>query len=558
MDDTQTADSARYVSDYAAILRRRWWIIALCILLGALGGFGLSLVQSKVYDASTLVVVKDTSLSDSSQQAGSRTNSGINLDTEAQLAKSQAVADQAKAMLKSSTSVYQLTQAVTVSVPANTQLLSISFSAATPKAAQAGSHAFAVAYLANRGVQAQNELNAQVASLKKQRAALDAQLVTVSAQIAALPTNAPQRQSAAANQGILSNQISALANRLSPLLATSVNPGYISTDALLPSQPSSPNKLLDIGSGLFAGLLIGLALALLVDRRDRRLHNAGEVRALDGLPVLLELTRGKLPTAVAGRSTPLGQHFGRLRNGVLSTLAMPADVARGEQTRSHVVLMLGASPGAATGVVAANLCAALARPGHPVTLLCTDPQSPSPALLGVTGDRGLSDLLSADADIGEVQQPSPVSPGVYVVVPGTTAEDDELVGDRIGGVIDALLAYSEYLVIEARPARSSAEGQALAGLAQESFIVLETHRSRRDDVSAALRQFDQVGAPLAGVVVVPEAKAMRREPGRRGSSAGDGTPAPRSGSTGSTRVTGGREATEPESVTARTGPTPRT
>ncbi len=554
MDETQTADPARFVSDYAAILRRRWWLIGLCMVLGALGGFGLSLVQPKVYEANTQVYVQATGAPDSGQQVGSRTNSGINLDTEAQLVQSLVVANRAKTLLKSASTVYTLTQAVTVTVPPNSQVLTISFAAATPKAAQAGSHAFAAAYLANRTVQAQKDLSAQVASLQKQRVALDAQLVTVSAQVAALPTNAPQRKSAEANQGVLSNQITALANRLSPLLATTVTPGSIISDALLPSQPSSPNKLLDIGSGLFAGLLIGLALALLVDRRDRRLHSVAEVRALTGLPVLLELTRGKLPTAVAGRSTPEGQHFGRLRNGVLATLVRPADVARGDQARSHVVLMLGASPGAATGVVAANLCAALARPGHPVTLLCTDPQSPSPALLGVTGDRGLSDLLGADADIGEVQQPSSVSPGVYVVVPGTTAEDDELVADQIGGVIDALLAYSEYLVIEARPAGTSAEGQALAGLAQESFVVLETRRSRREDLSAVVRQFDQVGAPLAGVVVVPEAKPIRRGAGRRDPSAG----ATRSGSTGSTRATVGRGETLPESVSARSGPPPRT
>jgi len=397
----------------------------------------------------------------------------------------------------------------------------------------------------------------------------------VSAQVAALPSNAPQKQSAQANQGILSNQISDLANRLSPLLATQVTPGSIVSDALLPTQPSSPNKLLDVASGLFGGLLIGLALALLVDRRDRRLHNMAEVRASTDLPVLLELTRRKLPIAVADRSSAQAQPFGRLRNAVLSTLANPAAPARGPQARPNVVLMLGAAPGAGAGVVAANLCAALARPGHPVTLLCADPQSPSPSLLGVTGARGLSDLLNADADIAEVQQPSSVAPGVYVVVPGTTADADELVADRIGGVVDALLAYSEYLVIETRPARSSAEGQALAGLAQESFVVLETGRSRREDVSSVIRQFHQVGAPLAGVVVVRHAKRSRTS-GQRSAPASDGrgarpgssgpdaavgaasrSEAPGATASGATAVDVDRSDARSDGVTARTGPTPR-
>jgi succinoglycan biosynthesis transport protein ExoP len=556
MDEMQMADGPRVVADYAAVGRRRWWIIAAAIVVGIVAGVALSLVQSKVYESSTSVLVEATTAVDTTQPTGARTNSGINLDTEAQLVKSELVAIRTKALLRSPAQVLDLLQQLNVTVPPNTDVLVVTFKAPTPKAAQAGSHAFAQAYLDQRRANAKTDLDGQIASLTAIKNTLDAQLKAVSGQVAALPANSAEREKAQAEQGILSNQIQQIGAKLSPLQAaeSQITPGNVINDANLPTSPSKPNLYINLGSALFAGLLLGLALALLAERRDGRLHEASEVRAQTDLPVLVEVPHRELTPTLAGRSMPAARYYGRLRNAVLSVLAKQPRTAPGGQARSNVVLMLGASPGHGPGVVAANLCAALVRPGNPVSLLCADPQSSSPAVLGVTGTRGLSDLLRSDADIGDVQQPSPLCPGVYVVVPGTNADADELVPERLASIVDALLAYSEYLIIETRPARRSAEGQALAGLAQMSFVVLELRKSRREDVGEVVRQFDQVGAPLAGVVVVPEVK---RPPVtlQASTDAAGRTPAPgpaRPGTQGPRPSPGVR----PDSP-ARVGPTPR-
>jgi len=514
MDDLQTVGSSRPAVDYTTMLRRRWWILVPGVVLGIVAGVVLSRVQAKVYESSTYVLVKATSAVEGAEPVGARTNSGINLDTQAQLVKSELVATRAKALLRSPAQISDLIKQLAVTVPPNTQVLVVTFKAPKPKDAQAASHAFAQAYLDQRHADVKQDLDAQIASLTQQKAALEAQLATISGQIAGLPANSVAREKAQADSGIVSNQIQTLGTRLSPLVATKsqIAAGNIINDAKLPARPSKPNLFINIGSGLFAGLLLGLALALFAERRDGRLHEAAEVRAQTALPVLVEVPHRQSAAVLVGRSSPAARYYGMLCNAVLSVLGKQPSTARGDQARSNVVLMLGASPGRGPGVVAANLCAALARLGGPVALLCVDPQSPSPALLGVTGGRGLSDLLRADADIGDVQQPSPVCPGVYVVVPGTTAEADELVPERLAGIVDNLLAYSEYLIIETRSARLSAEGQALAGLAQMSFVVLELRKSRREDIGEAVRQFDQVGAPLSGVVVVPQVKAAPATP----------------------------------------------
>jgi len=517
MDDIATTDGAPTVSNYLAVLRRRWWIIALGLVLGIAGGVALTLVQPKVYAATTSVLVKPTGVD--SGDAQGRTNSGINLDTEAQLVKSQLVAGLAKTVLKSPSTLNTLLATVTATVPPNTQVLAITYEAGTPAGAQAGSRAFAVAYLMQRANQANKDLKDRIAGLTAQKTVLDKQVAAAAESASALPPTSPEHDKAQATLGILQNQSAQLGGQLNPLLATKPQAGEIISEPSLPTSPTSPNVLINMAGAIFAGLLIGLAIALLVNRLDKRIESAADLAARTDVPVLVEIPREEFRAAVASRLTRHGRHFGQLRNAVLSLLTTHSHaegaVPRSD-SRARVVHVLGASPGNGTGIVAANLCAVLARQGHPVTLVCADPESSSPEVLGVTGTRGLTDLLGNRADIAEAQQRSPVCPNVYVVVAGTLADGTgELVPEDVGGFVDALLAYSDLVVIETSPARDSAEGQALAGLAEITLGVVELRRTRHDDVLEMARQFSQVDAPLAGLIVVPQLRAaatVHREP----------------------------------------------
>ena len=116
--------------------------------------------------------------------AGGRTKGTINLDTEAQLVGSGAVAVKAAALLRSTTNPLELAHAVSVEVPANTTVLVISFEADTPQKAQAGSHAFAEAYLRNREQTARSGLDSQIKSLSLKIRQLTINLTSINARLA--------------------------------------------------------------------------------------------------------------------------------------------------------------------------------------------------------------------------------------------------------------------------------------------------------------------------------------------------------------------------------------
>ena len=65
------------------------------------------------------------------------------------------IATAAQKLLKVTTPPDQLAANVTVTVPPNTTVLTLTYAAGAPKEAQSGSHAFAIAYLQNRQATAQ-------------------------------------------------------------------------------------------------------------------------------------------------------------------------------------------------------------------------------------------------------------------------------------------------------------------------------------------------------------------------------------------------------------------
>lgn len=263
-------------SDYGSRLRRRWWMVA----LGAMLGLGLALIltsiQQEVYTSETLVLVKPAGVQQAALASAGR-NAELNLDNEVQIIRSTAVASAAKDLLRSLEEPEELSNNLSVTVPPNTQVMSMVYEAPTPQGAQQGSHAFAQAYLETRADAATAEIDAQVKSLRRQIDDTNQQLEEVSGTVASLPANSPTRAFAQAQQQVLTSQITGTNAKLSPLLTSGVDPGSIIDDAKLPTEPARPILPLNLASGLLIGLLLGVAAALLTGRRDSRYrHDAGQ------------------------------------------------------------------------------------------------------------------------------------------------------------------------------------------------------------------------------------------------------------------------------------------
>jgi Mrp family chromosome partitioning ATPase/capsular polysaccharide biosynthesis protein len=493
------------LSHYLGAFRRHWWIALVATGAGLGGGAVLTQAMPKVYESSASVLVE--SVGQDTNAEGGRTKGTVNLDTEAQLVGSGAVAVKATTLLRSDMSPIELAKSVSVQVPANTTVLVITFKADDPREAQAGSHAFAEAYLRNREETARAQLDKRIRSLNLKVRQLTTVLTGINAKLAVAAKGSSTESNLQSLRNNSQNQLNSLTGRLNELTTTMVGGGSIISDSRLPEEPTSPNAWLNIGTGGMLGLLLGLGLAYLRERFDRRLVTPNDVRDRGRVPVLAALDERSTPhfDDVLQPYGPGGRVFNRLRNEVLA--AMHSD--------DRIIVVTGTSRGSASTLVAANLAAALARTGSEVVLIGAHlPDSvidaaPLARMFGVSAMPGLSDLLAGRVSLSRALQRTPRIPSLRVVTTGGAATAAGLMqSQRLKDTLQTLREQGGYVVIEAPSTSSSADAQSLASLADAAILAVELRRSKRPALVDATEQLQRVGTRLLGAVVLPRLAAM--------------------------------------------------
>jgi capsular polysaccharide biosynthesis protein len=515
---TNTASTESYdFADYLSVLRRRWKTIAGWTLAGLLVAAAYLAVGPKTYTATAKVYVTSNA-ANSQTLFGSKTTTVVNMDNEAQVVQSTSVSKQAKKILGSSLTPSALLRPVSVAVPANTQVMLISCSESSPAAAARCAEAFANAYLVVRQRAASQKVQGEIGADQLREKALENELQTIEGSLGGLKPGDT-------GYGALHAKLANVSSRLNPLRAAIASlgasnyysAGSIITDAIRPSSPSSPRKLLYGPSGLMAGLLIGLGLAFLAERRDDRLHAPADIERYLGVPVLASLGRrpAEFPHALVARHSDYGRTFSELaRTGA-------AELGDGQ----HAILVTG-SPDA--GLVGANFAAVLARTRGDVVLVLPDPLATKvPLLARTTSGRGpgLGDVLAGAATVTEAMRPFPGVRRLSVIVGGEYADlVEDLPSDRAARLMSELQAQAAFVVFAA----SAADEAAMLGLAEfadAAILVTENGRTRRAEVATWLRGLHQMRARVLGVVALPpggrregkrswdDAPVQRAEPG---------------------------------------------
>jgi Mrp family chromosome partitioning ATPase len=488
------------LSHYLGVFRRHWWVVLLATLLGLGLAAAFTQVVPKVYESSTSVLVQ--AVNGDANATGGRTKGTINLDTEAQLVVSGAVAVKAATLLRSPVPPTELARDASVEVPANTTVLVIRFEAGTPEGAQAGSHAFAEAYLRNREETARSLLDQRIKTLTTKIKQLTTDLTGINTRLAKSKAGSSDRSNLESLRSNSQNQLNSLTGQLNEQTTATVDAGSIISDARVPESPTSPNAMLNMATGTMVGLLLGLCLAFARERFDRRLRTAADVRDRGRIAILAALDERTTPSFddVLQPYGPGGRVFNRLRNEVLASL----------RTGDQIIVVTGASRGSATTLVAANLAAALARTGSDVVLIGAHlPDSvvdaaPLARMLGVSTMPGLSDLLAGRIGLNKAMQRTPRIPSLRVITTGGAATAAGLMqSQRLRDTLEALRRQAGYIVIEAPSTSSSADAQSLASLADAAILAVELRRSRRPALLDAAEQLSRVGTKLLGAVVLP-------------------------------------------------------
>jgi uncharacterized protein involved in exopolysaccharide biosynthesis/Mrp family chromosome partitioning ATPase len=505
MSDSSRTDYFE-LADYAALLRRRAWIVIVLACLGALGGVAYAKTAPKTYTASAEVEV--LALPNNTNQTGGRTSGLINMDNAAQLVQSVAVATIADKRLHSTLSPRSLVKQVSVAVPPNTTYLQISCASATPGAAAHCANAFAIAFLQYRTSSAAASLAYDLSALQARISRLPGRISALRARLRRLPAHSATKilqetklhEASKALRTATSTYIAE--NDLLISLSTSAAAGTITTPAVPPTAASSPRLLLVGPTGLVAGLLIGLVIAYFKDRGDRRIHSVREVERFLDVPVLLDAA-GRDAGSAAGIASPrsrTGQAFTELGQYVAASLG----------DGNHVLLVVGASPGPGSSLVATNLAVTLAWSRSDVVLVCADrADTVAPRLLGVANGLGLAEVLAGSASVPEVAVQPAGQLRLRVIPPGMDTPTSHLQYDACRRLIAELRRDAGYVIIEVQSAGPDAETFALAEFADAAIVAVEVGRTQRPDAEDCLLRMERLRTPVLGAAVLSGAQARQ-------------------------------------------------
>jgi polysaccharide biosynthesis transport protein len=440
------------------VLRERWWIVLVAIVVCVVVSLALTLKATKQYTATAKLLFTQNQLITEVGGTAPAPSANPQADqaTDLLLVTTGQVAAAAKQALHSPLSVAELLDEVTTATDQTSNIVDVLATDPSPAQAANIANAFADQYVAI----------SQRANLQQVLAGEQ----VINQKLAALP-NTP------ANADTRSNLQAAL-QKLVVLQSVQAGDAQVVDRATPPTTPSSPNKKVNLIVALVFGLGIGVGLAFLLNLLDRRLKDVEDfeevygTRALATIPWQHRRGLGDLDPASI-------EQFRILRNG-LSLLT-----ARRE---ARVVLVTSAVPGEGKTTIAIGLARAAASSGQNVILVEADFKRPTlRTRLGVSDDsRGLSSALVGGVDPGSLLR-SPVEgpPNLLVLTSGPQPPNSAalLRSAEMGRLLERLANDADLVVVDAPPLLPVADTQALLDHPQlDAYLVVgRVYFTKRDE-----------------------------------------------------------------------------
>ncbi|MBO9553125.1 polysaccharide biosynthesis tyrosine autokinase [Cellulomonas sp.] len=426
--------------EYVAILRKRWLTVTVVTALGLALAVLATVFATPMYTATTKTFVSVRSGDTVGDLVQGSTYSQSQVRSYAQLATMPAVLDPVIEDLGLTVGPGTLSKAISVTVPQNTVIISIS-------------------------------------------------------------VTDPSAERAAAIANAVASHLSQAVSDLAPTPATGSDPIRLSTvaEAGVPGTPSSPDAKVNLAIGLVLGLALGIAAAVGQELLDTRVRNEDDLRKVTDASVIgsipLDGTAEQSPLVVQGSpQSPRAEAFRRLRTNLQFL-----DVGE----RSRAIVLVSAIPAEGKSTTAINLAITLADAGSRVALVDADLRRPSIAsYLGIEGNVGLTTVLIGQATLDDVLQPWG-SDRLDVLASGQIPPNpSELLGSRaMSAVLSTLTERYDVVLLDTAPLLPVTDGAVLAKLAGGALVAVGAGTVSRHQLAEALGSLESVDARVLGVVL---------------------------------------------------------
>jgi capsular exopolysaccharide synthesis family protein len=272
----------------------------------------------------------------------------------------------------------------------------------------------------------------------------------------------------------------------------------------IPRNPSYPRKTLAVAAAIVVGGVIGVALALLLERFDAVFRSASQMEEELGIPVL--------------SSVPdLGRTRAVRKRGLHAYLLDNPNTAVGEALRAINARMLlfrgdrgsaafqfvSSEPEEGKSSLALGTAQMHAKAGRRVLLIDADfRQSSVATMLRLPTTPGLTELMARQKTVEEVVRLDPAS-GAHLITAGrmVPTAHDFLIGGRLAEIIADVRGQYDLIIVDSPPVLSVADAPIIAQAVDATIFVARWGKTRKQTMIFALRQLAQTGASIIGLVL---------------------------------------------------------
>jgi polysaccharide biosynthesis transport protein len=505
------------------VLRRRWRVVALLTVLALAGTLGGLVAGGRSSAATATVRIPGTP--DDLQYTDRLTN------TYKRIAESAPIRAEVRRRVGGGAAL----DLSATPVP-NTELMELTARAHTPDLAQRAANTLATVLVSQVRADAREDRSAARAGLASQLAASERRLLRLRRELAGATDRARRTELAERLRvGELAHHALA-AQAVTGLDGRDVRNVVSISQRATPSAGQWRSAAGKIAVGLVLGLLAGVGLAFLLERRKPQLDTLEEIERAAGASVLTTIptfhtdTAGRdgrprpvhsmpvLPTplrpALNGASVPHAA-FADLRARLLSDETVSGPLRRNFDGRPRAdrrpcrtLLVTSAKEGDGKSTVAGNPAVALSRAQHRVLLVDADLRHPTlHRYFGLSNDHGLSELLLASRKLGHdgchAETATTPLPKLSVLPGGPRAAEaaELLASARMVDVMAKLKPDYDFVVIDSPGIATTSDAAAVVPTADAVIFVVGGTPVGDDTIQGARRQLDGWGARAVGIVV---------------------------------------------------------